>query len=330
MSTVYAKSSARLAAVSKSVSSFRELGILAALVVICLVTAVINPVFLTPENLIDVFRSTSFTLICSVGMTFVLVSAGLDLSVGSILGLSGMLAGLCLVNGWSPPLAILVGLAGGSLLGLVNGLIIVRFRIPPLIVTLGTMYIGRGIIYVATQGRPLYPFPNDFNQIGQGTLFSVPYSIYLAAALVAVGIWVLRKTTFGRSVYALGGNEEASRVAGISIGPVKVGIYVIAAFTASITGILMASRLSSAQAAAGTGWELTVIASVIIGGTSMFGGVGTLLGTVIGTTIMCILTNAMVLMGVDVYWQKIVVGIIIILAVGMDTYGRRRLSGGKG
>ena len=316
--------------VFKMILSFRELGILVSLAVICLVTAIINPVFITPENIIDVLRSISFTLICSVGMTFVLISAGLDLSVGSIIGLSGMLAGFCLVNQVNPVLAILVGLVGGVVIGLFNGFIIVRFKIPSLIVTLGTMYIARGVVYVVTQGRPFYPFPDAFNQIGQGTLAGIPYSIYLAVLVVALGTWTLRKTTFGRSVYALGGNEEASRVAGIPIKRIKIMIYAIGALAASITGILMAARLSSAQAAAGNGWELTVIASVIIGGTSMFGGVGTMLGTVIGTTIMCVLTNAMVLMGVDVYWQKIVVGFIIILAVGLDTYGRSKNSGTRG
>jgi len=310
--------------------NFREAGILVSLILICAVTTIINPIFISKDNIIDVLRSISFTLIASVGMTFVLISAGLDLSVGSILGLSGMITGMGLVNGIPIVPSILLGLAAALVIGLFNGLVIVRFGIPPLIVTLGTMNIARGIVYVISKGRPFYPFPDAFNAIGQGTLFGIPYAIYLAIVLAIAADWVLRNTVFGRSVFALGGNEEASRVAGIDTKRIKVLIYCIVAIMAGITGILMAARLSSSQAGAGTGWEMTVIASVIIGGTSMFGGSGSIFGTVIGTAIMVVLTNAMVLMQVDVYWQKIVVGFIIILAVGLDTYRRSKSSGSRG
>lgn len=309
---------------------FRELGIFISLVVICTVTGIINPIFFSFDNIVDLMRSTSFTLIVAVGMTYVFLSAGLDLSVGSIIGLSGIVTGWALVAEWPVFLAILLGLGVGTLVGILNGGIIVKFRIPPLIVTLGTMYIARGFVYVISQGRPFYPFPDSFKILGQGVILRIPIAVYLAVIVSFIGHWVLRNTVFGRSVFALGGNEEASRTAGIPTERVKIGIYAISAFAASITGILMASRLSSSQAGAGTGWEMIVIASVIIGGTSLFGGSGSILGTAIGAAIMTVLTNAMVLMRVSVFWQKIVVGVIIIVAVGVDTHRRNRLSGSRG
>jgi ribose/xylose/arabinose/galactoside ABC-type transport system permease subunit len=308
-------------------SQFKEAGIILSFIVICAVTTAINPVFMSAANIIDVLRSISFTLVASVGMTFVLIGAGLDLSVGSVLGLSGMICGMGLVHGLGILPSVLLGLGAGLVTGLVNGFVIIRFKIPPLIVTLGTMNIARGVVYVISKGRPFYPFPDSFNSLGQGSLLGLPYAIYLAAATAIGAHWVLRNTVFGRSVFAVGGNEEAARVSGLPTARVKLAIYCIAALTASVAGILMDARLSSAQANAGTGWEMTVIASVIIGGTSMFGGSGSILGTAIGTAIMTVLTNAMVLMSVDPYWQKIAVGIVIILAVGIDTYRRSRLGG---
>ncbi len=322
-----ATSSAALKRARLFVGEFKEGGIILSFVLICAVTAAINPVFISVDNIIDVLRSISFTLVASVGMTFVLISAGLDLSVGSVLGLSGMVAGMALVKGIGIVPSILLGLLAGGATGAANGLMIVKFKIPPLIVTLGTMNIARGIVFVISKGRPFYPFPAAFNAIGQGTLFGVPYAIYLAFASALLAHWMLKNTVFGRSVFALGGNEEAARVSGIHTDRIKIAIYTIAALMASAAGILMAARLSSAQANAGTGWELTVIASVIIGGTSMYGGSGSILGTVVGTAIMTVLTNAMVLMRVDPYWQRIAVGAIIILAVGLDTYRRSRIRG---
>ena len=311
----------------KRVGAFREMGIFISLVAICIVTGIVNPIFFNFDNIVDVLRSTSFTLIAAVGMTFVLISAGLDLSVGSVVGLSGIVTGWALVAEWPILPAILLGVVSGMIVGVINGAIIVRFRIPPLIVTLGTMYIARGFVYVISQGRPFYPFPDAFKFLGQGYILRVPVAVYVALVVSVSAHWVLRNTVFGRSVFALGGNEEASRTAGIPTKKVKLGIYAISGFAASLTGILMASRLSSAQAAAGNGLEMTIIASVIIGGTSLFGGAGSILGTAIGAGIMSVLTNAMVLMRVSVFWQKIVVGVIIIVAVGIDTARRNRLSG---
>jgi ribose/xylose/arabinose/galactoside ABC-type transport system permease subunit len=314
----------------KRLTAFKEIGILAAFLILCIVTALVNPIFLYTDNMIDVLRSISFTLISAVGMTFVIIGGGLDLSVGSVLALGGMVSGWALVNNLPVSVAILLGMVTGMLLGWFNGIVIVKFRIPALIVTLGTMNIARGAVYVISRGRPFYPFPEAFKEIGQGGFLGIPYVIYIAAFVAAIGHYVLSHTVFGRSVMALGGNEEASRVSGIATNRVKLIVYMIAGVCAALTGILMAARLSSSQAGAGTGWELTVIASVIIGGTSMYGGSGSILGTLIGTAIMTVLTNAMVLMGVSVYWQKIFVGFIIIAAVGIDTYRRSSVENTRG
>lgn len=307
----------------------KEMGILGPLIIICIIAEVSNPVFLGPSNIIDLLRSISFTCIVAVGATFILIGGGLDLSVGSVIGLSGMIVGGCLVAGIPIIPSILISLFVGAVIGFINGFIVVKFHIPPMIVTLGMMYIARGIVYVISKGRSFSPFPDAFNQLGQGTLLGVPYSVYIAFVVLLIGYFLLNHTTFGRSIYAVGGNEEAARVSGINIGKVKILTYCITSFLCGMTGILMAARLSSAQANAGTGWEMTIIAAVIIGGTSMFGGSGSVIGSLIGASIMTVLTNAMVLMNVSIYWQNIVVGAIIIFAVGVDTYRRNKLFGSR-
>ncbi len=307
----------------------RQIGILIPFLLICAITAIINPVFLYPANLIEIARSISFTVIMSVGMTFILIGGGIDLSIGSVLALSGVVSGLVMVSGLPVILGIFLGIMVGVIIGLVNGFIIVTYKIPAMIATLGTMYIVRGIVYVATQGQPVYPFPDAFNEIGRGTFMGIPYTIFIAIVVMAVGDFVLKQTTFGRSVMAIGGNMETARISGINVTRTTVYIYIIAAVCASIAGLLLAGRLSSAQANAGNDTALTVIASVIIGGTSLFGGSGSIWGTLIGTGIMQVLTYAMVLTHISVYWQQIVVGTVIVMAVAIDTFRRRRMAGSR-
>lgn len=315
----------------KGVMGSKEIGILIPLLIICTVTTIVNPVFLSMSNIINLLRSISITLIGAIGMTFVLISGGLDLSVGSTLALGGMVSGYCMsIAGLPVVLSIALGLLAGCAIGFVNGLIITRFSIPPLIVTLGMMNIARGLVNVMSKGRPYSGFPDEFNQIGLGNLFGIPYSVYIALTLALVAGWVLKHTVFGRCIMAVGGNEETTRVSGVNIHKYKVLTYVLMAFFAGIAGIMMASRLSTSQANAGTGWEMTIIASVVIGGTSMFGGSGSITGTVIGVAIMEVLTVAMTMLKIDPYWQKVVVGAIIIFAVGIDTARRRRMSGSRG
>jgi len=301
-----------------------EMGLVIPLVVLIIIIGTINPSFFNFDNLINIMRNTSFTFIIAIAMTFVLISAGLDLSVGSLIALGGTITGMLLKAGIPIPLSILLGVALGALVGLINGLTIVRFKIPPLIVTLGMLYAARGLVLVFTKGAPVYPLPPLFNEIGQGGIAGIPYVIIIAAILGIVAHIILTKTTYGRAVYATGGNEETARLSGINVDKIKLSVYMLTGMASTFTGMLMAGRLASAQANAGTGWELQVIAAVIIGGTSMFGGAGSILGTLLGAFFMNVVATGMILMRISAYWQDFVIGIIIVLAVGIDQFRRRR------
>jgi ribose/xylose/arabinose/galactoside ABC-type transport system permease subunit len=309
----------------------RESGIAIPLILLIAVVSIVNPVFLDIDNLLNIARQISFTFIVGVAMTFVLIAAGLDLSVGSVLALGGVICGLVLrASMLAMPLwiaiaiAIVIGALIGVVTGIFNGVVITRFKIPALIVTLGMMYIARGVVQVLTRGNPVYPFPDQFNEIGQGYLLGVPNVVYVAVVLGILSHITLTQTAFGRAVFAVGGNTETARLSGINVPRVLTSVYVICGIAAAITGVLTASRLASALANAGTGMELQVIAACIIGGTSMFGGSGSILGTLIGASFMSIIANGMVLMKISVYYQAIVIGSIIILAVGIDQFRRRR------
>lgn len=311
---------------TKAVLNKKEIGIIIPTVILIVVIQVVNPAFLSGANISNVLRATGFTLITALGMTFVLIAGGLDLSVGSVLALGGVAAGLFIVNGVPIGLAIVGALLAGAAIGFINGIIIVKFKIPPLIMTLGMYYMARGIVYILTEGVPVYPLPTEFQQIEQSKLLAVPSIVIISLVLAILSYFVLSKTIFGRKVYAIGGNKEAAHLSGINISAVNVFVYMITGSLAALTGVLMASRLASAQAGAGVGYELTVIAATIIGGTSTFGGAGTILGTVIGALFMNILSNGMTLMKVSVYWQNLVVGAVLVVAVILDQHRRNKKS----
>lgn len=310
---------------------FREFGILVPLIIICVGTALINPAFVSPFNVVSVLRAISLTAIVAISATFVLISGGLDLSVGSIVAVAGMVtAGLLkwfepsLTPFWNVTLSVAGGLIAGMLVGLFNGMMIVYARIPPLIVTLGSLYAARGLVEVVTGGVTIYPLPPAFLHLGQGVVFGLPIPFIITIVLAIVAHVVLVRTTYGRSVYAIGGNEATAHLSGINVARVKLSVYLISGACSALAGILLTSRISTFQPGQGQGWELTVIAAVIIGGTSLFGGSGSILGTLIGTAITGVLVNAMVLVKISAYWQNVVVGIVIIMAVGMDQLRRAR------
>ena len=305
----------------------KEISIFIPFLMLCLITAIANPVFVRWINVLDNLRSISFYAIVGVGMTFIIIGAGIDLSVGSTIALTGVITGGAMVIGIPVFPAILLGLLTGIIVGLINSSIIIFLKLPPFIATLGTMYIAKGIVYILTKGKPFYPFPDEFLYLAQGKLLGIPYTIFVAAIVVAIGIYLLKNSVFGRSILAIGGNELTARTSGINVNKMKMLSYVMTSFLCAITGILLASRLSSATANAGDGWEMTIIASVIIGGTSMAGGSGSIVGTLIGCGIMTVLSNAMVLLSISAYWQNVVVGVIIIIAVSIDTFRRRKLTG---
>ncbi len=307
----------------------REVSILIPFLLICIVTTIGNSAFLYPENLISLLRSVALTTIGALGMTFVLATGSFDLSVGATYGFGAIFAGFCMVEAHMPwPAAMLLGLLAGALIGLANGLIITVFSIPPLITTLGMQYIVRGVINVMTHGSPYTGFPEGFRVLGGGKIGDIPISVFIALALVILCHFVFKYTVYGRCVLAVGGNKETARVSGVNVKKIEISTYVIAGIAAAFVGLLTASRLGTAQANAGDGWEMTLIASAVIGGTSLFGGSATAIGTVIGVAIMEVLTVATTLLKIDTYYQKIIIGIIIILAVGLDMMQRLKRARG--
>ena len=303
----------------------RELNILIALLLLCALLAFLSPVFLTWNNLLGVARAFSLTAIAAIGQTMVIITGGIDLSAGSIIGLASLSAGILLVNGWPSVAAILAGLAVGTAFGACNGLLITRVGLPPFIATLGTLSIGRGLIYVITQGYPVTAPRDEFLiAIGQGYTGRVPNPVIIMVGVTIIATLFLGKTTLGRYIYAVGGNEEAARLAGINVNRVKMFVYTMSGFLASVSGIILLSRLVSAQPTAGLGQELPVIAASIIGGTSLVGGEGTALGAVLGAAIVGVLENGIVLLGINTYAQQVVTGAVILLAVGLDIWQKRR------
>jgi len=303
----------------------KELGIAIPLILIFVVIGIINPRFFSRTNIINMLRTSAFVFIIGVSMTYVFIGGGLDLSVGSTLALGGVIAGLALLANIPIWICVLVGVLVGTTVGFMNGLFIARFKIPSFIVTLGMMYIARGIVQFLTRGEPVYPLPTNFNFLGQGFIAGVPVVVIVAVVLGIIGHIVLTKTVFGRSVFANGGNSETARVSGINVIRISLLTYLLNGATSGIAGVLTAARLGSALSNAGLGMELQVIAAVIIGGTSLFGGSGSILGTAVGALLMSVIANGMVFLKVSIYLQQVVIGVIIILAVGLDQYNRKRL-----
>lgn len=309
----------------KKIVDAQESAIFAALIVMCLVIGSVNKAFWSFDNLMNICRSCSYIAIVAIANTLVLIMAGLDLSVGSVIGLAGLVAAVFMHDLNVPVIpSIILGIIPGALFGIFNGYAIVKLKIPSMIVTLGTMFIARGVVYVITKGAPVFPLPESFNKIGNGNFFGVPYSVIIVLAFALIAAYILKNTAFGRYIYAIGGNAETARLSGIKVQKVQMCVYLISAIAASISGIIITARVASAQVSTGQGYEMNVIAAVIIGGTSMFGGVGTVTGTIIGALIMSVLQNGMILMSVSPYWQNIVIGSIMIATVGFDQYRRNR------
>jgi inositol transport system permease protein len=307
------------------------------LLVLMAVFSILEPRFLSSINLFNVMRQVSITGLLAVGMTFVILTAGIDLSIGSLLAFAGLVAAAVAKGGMQDRFtvgegvvgygwqlaalaAIAVGLAGGYL----QGLAITKLKVPPFVVTLGGMSVFRGAALLFAAGGPISGFQPNFTWWGQGKIgpVPVPVIIFLLAALIAH--IVLRYMRYGRRVYAVGGNPEAARLSGLNVNRIICSVYVIMGFFAGLSAFVLAARLNSAEAVAGTGYELTVIASVVIGGTSLFGGVGSIFGTVIGTILIGVLLNGLVLMNVSSYIQQIIIGVIIVLAVAFDTFAKSR------
>ena len=305
-----------------SIFKAKEVGILLLLILLSVLIQMKNPIFFTFNNLMDMGRNTSYTLIIAIGMTFVLIAKGLDLSVGSLLAICGLISALGMQGGIPVAVSVLLGLLAGAAFGFFNAFCIVKLKIPAMIATLGTMYMARGLVLVITKGQAVYPLPDSFTNFGKGSILGIPNVVVLAVLLAVAAHIVLTKTTYGRKVYARGGNAETAGFAGINVAKITASVYVISGVMAALSGIMTAARMGSGQPSVGDGTEMTVITAVIIGGTSLNGGAGTMLGTVLGALLMNVLSSGMNLVGVSAYWQKFVMGLIIIVAVGLDLYQR--------
>lgn len=298
----------------------QNLGTILALIILMVFVSILNPTFLQANNLMNLMRQLIINGFIALGMTFVILTGGIDLSVGSTLALtSAIFAGL-LQNGVNTGLAILITVGLGLVLGLINGLLITKGKLAPFIVTLATMTIFRGLTLVYTDGRPIAG-PKDnfaFKFLGKGQFFGIPFQVILFI-LAFLLLWIiLNKTALGRKIYAVGGNEKASYISGINIDKVKICVYVVSSLMAVLSGLVLTSRLNSAQPTAGAAYEMDAIAAVVLGGTSMTGGSGSLTGTLIGILILGVLNNGLNLLGVSSFYQQIVKGIVILIAVLID------------
>lgn len=298
----------------------QKLGPLLGLVIITVILAIVSPSFLTLDNIFNVLRQVSINALIAFGMTFVILTGGIDLSVGSILALSSAVTAGLLASGMDPILAILIGLLAGAIMGAINGFIITKGKVAPFIATLATMTIFRGLTLVYTEGRPITGLSDSqfFELMGRGYLGWIPVPVIWMLISYCILYFILKKTTFGRKVYAIGGNEEASILSGIRVDKVKIWIYSITGTLSALAGIILTSRLNSAQPTAGASYELDAIAAVVLGGTSLSGGKGWIFGTLIGALIIGVLNNGLNLMNVSSFYQQVVKGGVILLAVLLD------------
>jgi ribose transport system permease protein len=297
------------------------------LVTIFLIFSVASPNFLTLFNFMSILRQASIISILSVGMTFVIISGGIDLSVSAIVSLSGTIAALLMVKfGGGTGLGIAGALSVGLLIGILNGLIITNFDVPPIISTLGMMTISNGMALALTSGYSVTGLPKTFAIIGRRNIGPIPMPVIIMFIMYSFGYMLLKKTRFGEYVFGIGGNEEAARLAGISVKKIKTGVYMFSGLMASVSGLILASRLDSGQPMAGNGLELNTIAAVVIGGASVNGGVGGVMGSLVGALIMSVLNNGFDLIGVGRYYQMIFTGMVLILAVSIQKQrkGKRR------
>jgi len=302
---------------------------LIALFILCLLLSILSNKFMTVDNGWNVMRQISVNICISVGMTLVVLTGGIDLSVGSVLAFCGAIAAGLLKNGIAVPSnnlfigftllgAIVAGTLVGTLMGSFNGYTITKFKVPPFVATLAMLTIGRGLTMLYTNGFPISSLGGNFAYIGTGWFLGVPVPVWISGIIVAIAVVITNKTALGRYIYAIGGNANAARLSGINIKKITITVYSIAGALAAVGGIIVTSRLDSAQPNAGISYELDSIAAVVIGGTSLSGGKGTIMGTVLGAIIIGVLNNGLVLLNVSPFWQQVVKGGVILLAVIID------------
>ena len=302
---------------------------LLAVVVLCIVLSVLSGAFLTFGNLVNVLRQAALIFLLASGLTLVILTAGLDLSIGANVGLSACLAGSVIQASGSALLGVAVGLGSGCAIGLGNGLLVTVLRLPPFIATYGMLWVVHGLTYWFMAGATIHGFPPAFRALGSGYWLSLPIPVYLMFVFLAIGIGFARYTTWGQEIYAIGANPVAARLSGIPVNRRLVLVYTVSGAMAGLASLIFLARLNSAEGDIGEPLTLPAIAAVLIGGTSLFGGVGTVSGTLVGALILTLVLNGMNLLAIDANWQPLVTGVIVILAVSLDVLTHRGGSAGR-
>lgn len=303
---------------------FEKYAIFIAFIILCILLSIIKPMFLMPTNLLLVLNQASINGILAIGVTFVLITAGIDISIGSVVGLSGVVAALCVQNGFPISISFIMGILSGVMVGAVVGILVTKGKLAPYIVTLGMMTIIRGVALLISGGRPISGLPTEFGYLGNKNLLGIPVPVIIFAVVAVLAYIVLMKLCIGRYTFAVGGNTYAAEASGINPNKIKMFVHLVSGGCAGLAGIILASRIITGQPNSGEGYELDAIAAAVVGGTSLAGGTGSIVGTVIGALIIGVIANGLDLMGVSSYWQQIVKGLIIIAAVLLDRNKKRQ------
>lgn len=300
-------------------------GIYIAFAILFITLSITSESFLTTTNIINILRQVSIIGIVSIGMSFVIMTGGIDLSIGSIMALSAVVATSFakVDSSYSLFIPVIVGIMVGLACGLTNGILVAKWRVSPFIATLGMMTAARGLAMVYTEGRPVIGLSESYNNIGSGSFLNLPIPIIIFVAIVLIGTFLLNFTVFGRYVFATGGNEQAAKLSGIRVTSIQIGVYAIAGILAGVGGMILSSRIMSGSPVLGQGYELDAIAAVVIGGTSLLGGVGSIMGTVVGVLIIGVMNNGLDLLNVSSYYQQILKGAIIVIAILLDKKNQR-------
>jgi ribose transport system permease protein len=302
-----------------SINSIQIISLLIFLIFISIIFTILSPHFLTFSNIINVIRQIAVISLIAFGMNFVILLGGIDLSVGSIVAATGIVAAVVNLSTHSLLLTILMVVFSGIIIGIINGIVIVSFKIPDFIATLGMMSVIRGIVMVVTKANPIYGMSQSFYFLGQGYIGPIPFPVILSFLIFAIALIILKYNKFGRYIYATGSNQEVARLSGINVKLVRIIIYGISGLTAGISGLLLASRTAAAVPIAGVGYELDAIAAVVLGGTSLVGGRGSLVGTLLGLMVLGVLANGLVLLGINPFYIDIVKGAILLVAVAVTS-----------
>jgi ribose/xylose/arabinose/galactoside ABC-type transport system permease subunit len=305
---------------------FQGIGLTVVVVLLAIIFSFINPKFATTTNLLNILTQASYYIILAVGMTFVIAAAGIDLSVGSLLALITVINFELIKGGLNPAVGVIFMFLMGGILGAFTGYLISYINIPPFIATLGVMVSLRGLALVHSAGKMHYGLPESLTWFGQGEIFGIPVPVLISLIFAIFGAWLFNRTKFGLHVRSIGGNREAARLAGINVKIIEILVYCFMGLCVALGGLIMIARIDSTQATIGTSMEIHVIAAVIIGGTSLFGGKGTIFGTLLGAILLSMMTNALVIAGVDYFWQLFIMGIIVLIAVTINNFRDRKLS----